>query len=240
MHKVYNILGIDLGGCMSGNSAYIYAEITPDNFRVIETIKEPRHKDHISCQNYISDLFERIEVDAIAIDSPLSLPLPLLRPGSKGAEREGAGEIINPYLFRFTDYFLYKQFGLRPMPPAGDRIGRLTARAIALLHRFDYSFPYITIGQKKVPIYEVYPKQIAQELRLSDYKKEPSQLFKAINCSPFQADEHLLDALLAAFAGYHILLGNTLDLPDEAYTEGWCFPLTMGRKAVKPVDTPSR
>ena len=225
MQNEYKILGIDLGGCMSGNSAYIYAEVADGKINILEALKEPKHKDHISCQNYIIDLFERLDLDAIAIDAPLSLPRPLLSPDAASLPREGTGEIINPYLFRYTDYYLYKIFGLRPMPPAGDRIGRLTARAVALLHHFDYQFPYITVKGKQVPIYEVYPKQIAQSLSLQGYKKEPESIMHRFNLKTTM-DEHLIDALLCVYAGAKILDGESIAIVDEAKGEGWCFPIT--------------
>lgn len=218
------ILGIDLGGCMSGNSAYVYAEVKDGKIEIIEAFKEPRHKDHRTCQHYIVDLFERLEVDAIAIDAPLSLPRPLVDPSTPSAPREGSGEIINPYLFRYTDYFLFKRFGLRPMPPAGDRIGRLTARAVALLHHFHYQFPHITIKGRKVPIYEVYPKQIAHSLGFDNYKKESDALLAHFNLT-IKQDEHLVDALLCAYGGAKILNGETVEIADEAKGEGWCFPI---------------
>lgn len=224
MQKKYKILGIDLGGCMSGNSAYIYADVCEGEVNVIEAFKEPKHKDHIACQDYIINVFERYDVDAIAIDAPLSLPRPLLNPQVEVPHREGSGEIINPYLFRYTDYYLFKTFGLRPMPPAGDRIGRLTARAIALLHHFDYTFPNILIKGKRVPIYEVYPKQIAQSLGFANYKKAPHATLQHFH-QKMNMDEHLIDALLCAYAGGKILAGETIDIQDQANGEGWCFPL---------------
>ncbi len=224
MQEEYKILGIDLGGCMSGNSAYIYAKVVDNTIEIIEAFKEPKHKDHLSCQNYIIELFERLEIDAIAIDAPLSLPRPLLTPDAPTAAREGTGEIINPYLFRYTDYYIFKRFGLRPMPPAGDRIGRLTARAVALLHHFEYQFPYLTIHDKKVPIYEVYPKQIAQSLAFKNYKKDPESILRHFN-QKINFDEHLVDALLCVYAGAKILNGETIDIVNEAKGEGWCFPI---------------
>ncbi len=224
MRKNYKILGIDLGGCMSGNSAYIYAQVTDGEVEIIEAFKEPKHKDHLACQNYIIDVLERLEIDAIAIDAPLSLPRPLLDPNTLPAPREGRGEIINPYLFRYTDYYIYKTFGLRPMPPAGDRIGRLTARAVTLLHHFDYQFPFLTINGKKAPVYEVYPKQIAQHLGFENYKKEPHSTLTYFN-QKMDLDEHLIDALLCVYAGAKILDGSTIDITDEAKGEGWCFPI---------------
>ncbi len=224
MQEEYKILGIDLGGCMSGNSAYIYARVSNSNIEIIEAFKEPKHKDHLSCQNYIVELFERLEIDAIAIDAPLSLPRPLLTPDAPTAAREGTGEIINPYLFRYTDYYIHKRFGLRPMPPAGDRIGRLTARAVALLHHFKYQFPHITVNEKQIPIYEVYPKQIAQSLGIQSYKKEPQSILQLFTINT-DMDEHLIDALLCVYAGRKILDGETIDIVDEAKGEGWCFPI---------------
>ncbi len=224
MQKKYKILGIDLGGCMSGNSAYVYAEVKDGNIEIIEAFKEPKHKDHLACHHYIIDVLERLEIDAIAIDAPLSLPRPLLDPNTLPAPREGTGEIINPYLFRYTDYYIYKTFGLRPMPPAGDRIGRLTARAVALLHHFDYQFPCLTINSKKTPVYEVYPKQIAQSLGFENYKKEPDSTLAHFN-QVMDLDEHLIDALLCVYGGAKILDGSTINIPDEAEDEGWCFPI---------------
>ena len=223
MKKIHNILGIDLGGCMSGNSAYIYAQVSDNNIKIIEAFKEPKHKEHVSCQQYLIDVFKRFDIDAIAIDAPLSLPTPLLNPKTHTPPREGTGEIINPYLFRYTDYYLFKTYGLRPMPPAGDRIGRLTARAVALLDYFNYKFPHIKVNGKQIPIYEVYPKQIAQSLHIDNYKKNPTTVLKYFNQTSLN-DEHLVDALLCSYAGAKILNGESVDIVEEAKGEGWCFP----------------
>jgi len=220
------ILGIDLGGCMSGNSAYVYADITDNRFDIIESFKEPRHKNHEECGRFLQETLTRHNLDVIAIDAPLSLPMPLIDPSAHSLPREGSGEIMNPYLFRYTDYFIYRTFGLRPMPPAGDRIGRLTARAIELLHTNHYRFAFITVNGKEIPIYEVYPRQIAQALRLRDYKHSPAHLYDELGCTPMDTnDEHLLDALLCAYGGCRIFHGRTLLPPEAVEEEGWCFPL---------------
>lgn len=225
MQKNYKILGIDLGGCMSGNSAYIYATVSDGKIKLHDAFKEPKHKEHLACHNFLLDACNRYRVDAIAIDAPLSLPLPLYIPDHLSPPREGSGEIINPYLYRHTDYYLYKSFGLRPMPPAGDRIGRLTARAIALLQACDYHFPNITLNGQRLPIYEVYPKQIAQQLHLGKYKTDPSQLFEQLGIERIDHDEHLLDAMLCVYGGYRILTGHTTMPPENVKSEGWCFPV---------------
>lgn len=211
---------------MSGNSGYIYVNVSDKRFDIIDSFKEPRHKSHEECSRFLQETLTQYDLDVIAIDAPLSLPLPLINPSAHTMPREGIGEIINPYLFRYTDYFIYRKFGLRPMPPAGDRIGRLTARAIEMLHNNRYRFPCVTVSGKEIPIYEVYPRQIAQALGLSDYKKSPGYLFEELRCKPFDSsDEHLLDALLCAYGGYHIFHGRTLHPPESVEEEGWCFPL---------------
>ena len=111
------------------------------------------------------------------------------------------------------------------MPPAGDRIGRLSARAIALLHRLEYRFPELLIHGRRVPIYEVYPKQIAYSLGIGGYKKDPHSLFRRLHVSLETFDEHLLDALLCAYGAGRILEGHTTQPPAEALKEGWCFPV---------------
>ena len=225
MQTEKRLLGIDLGGCMSGNSAYLYAKVDSNGMEIIEAFKEPKHRDHESCLKFLVDACGKHRVDAIAIDAPLSIPKPLHDPFSQILPREGSGEIINPYLYRYTDYYLYKTFGLRPMPPAGDRIGRLTARAVALLHKLDYRFPNITLNGRQIPIYEVYPKQIAAYLEFGDYKKSPDTLFRHLNTSLKSYDEHMLDALLCVYGGYRVLNGYTTKPPAEAGDEGWCFPV---------------
>lgn len=222
------ILGIDLGGCMSGNSAYLLSEGSADAFDIHEAFKEPKHRDHISCGNYLHDVIVRTRPDAIAVDAPLSLPAALLGAEAPGGERIGSGEICNPYLFRYTDYFLFKTYGLRPMPPAGDRIGRLTARAIALLQRLEYSDGCLHVNGTNIPIFEVYPRQVADALKLNFYKSEPARLFEALHVSPESYDEHLLDALLCCYAGFKIMQGDTFLPPSDVIAkEGWCYPVVQ-------------
>ncbi len=217
-------LGIDLGGCMSGNSAYALIEWDSRRARVIKLFKEPRHKDHIRCLTFIKETLIRHEVDAISIDAPFSLPKALIDPAFKAPAREAQGEIANPYLFRYTDYWLYKCYGLRPMPPAGDRIGRLTARMIELLHFFDYQAPLLDLSQRKTPVYEVYPKQIALALGYEKYKEKSRELLSKFGLDNLE-DEHLLDAVLCSYCASEILNNRTVFPPPEAQDEGWCYPL---------------
>ncbi len=217
-------LGIDLGGCMSGNSAYAVIEWTEKQARVVELFKEPKHKDHLSCSAFLKEVLSMHSYDAIAVDAPFSLPKTLIETDFNPPLRESKGEISNPYLFRYTDYWLHKHYGLRPMPPAGDRIGRLTARMIELLQDFHYHPPYIKLPQGKTPIYEVYPKQIALALGYEKYKDKDVQILEGFGITQ-SVDEHLLDAILASYCGAMILGKHTCFPPEEAQDEGWCYPL---------------
>ena len=118
--QTQRILGIDLGGCMGGTSAYVFLEADGDGVQILDAFKEPRHRNHESCLEFLADACGRHDVEAIAIDAPLGIPSALKDPEAPQLPREGSGEILNPYLYRYTDYWIFRRFGLRPMPPAGD------------------------------------------------------------------------------------------------------------------------
>ncbi len=214
-------LGIDLGGCMSGTSAYCLIEGDATSFQIINCFKEPKHKDHIRCRDFLYQTIVDAKAKVIGMDAPLSLPAKLTQSFYKGLPREASREIANPYLYRYTDYYLFKSYGLRPMPPAGDRIGRLTARSMELQH-------YIASQANSVDIKEVYPKQIALELGNVNYKKEPHWVAKRLGIETSSLDEHQIDALLAAYAVMMIDHGFTVRPVVE--DEGWCYPLKLDAK----------
>ena len=90
----HTVLGIDLGGCMSGNSAYVYAKIEGGDITVLDAFKEPRHKHHEECLEFLVDACGRYSVDAIAIDAPLGIPAALNNPNTPQLPRKGSGEIL--------------------------------------------------------------------------------------------------------------------------------------------------
>ena len=211
---------------MSGNSAYALIEWTGFKAKTLQLFKEPKHKDSLSCADFLKDVLTQHTIDAIAIDAPFSLPKALVDPNFRPSLREANGEIVNPYLFRYCDYWLYSTYGLRPMPPAGDRIGRLTARMIELFHFFDYQMPYLHLPQGKTPLYEVYPKQIAQALGYEKYKDKTNLILESFQFNT-PVDEHLLDAILCSFCASQVLEGKTIHPPLESIDEGWCYPLSL-------------
>ena len=217
-------LGIDLGGCMSSNTAFAVIEWDDKQADVIALFKEPKHKDSQPCFEFLKEVLHTYKVDAIAIDAPFSLPRILVEPDFDPPKREAKGEIANPYLYRYTDYWLYKEYALRPMPPAGDRIGRLTARMVQLLHALEYQAPYIRLNQSSTPIYEVYPKQIALGMGYTKYKEKGEEIMQEFGLQEID-DEHLLDAVLCSFCAAKILEKKTVFPPIEAEDEGWCYPL---------------
>jgi predicted nuclease with RNAse H fold len=191
--RARRILGIDLGGCGGNNTALVLTE----GGRVLESLRIPRGR-YERCNETLLYLIKKLAPTHIGIDAPLSIPRKLYDPHFKSfLEGLNEGEITNPYLYRETEYFIYKRFGLRPMPPVGDRIGRITARAAALL-------PHL----KEYRLYELYPKQIKQRY--------------AIN---FSNDPHIDDAYAAAFGVERILEGKTLLPIKGAFREGWIYPV---------------
>ena len=220
----FRTLGIDLGGCMGGNTAYALIEWDNEIATIIELFKEPKHKDSQPCFEFFKDIITKHKVDAICVDAPFSLPRSLVEPTFKAPLREASGEIANPFLYRYCDYWLYKTYALRPMPPAGDRIGRLTARMIELLNHFNYQAPFLNLPEGKTPIYEVYPKQIALALGYTKYKEHTEELLKKFHIEKVE-DEHLIDAILCSFCATRILNNKTIHPPKEAQDEGWCYPL---------------
>lgn len=214
-------LGIDLGGCMSGTSAYCLIEGDGKSFTILENVKEPKHKDYQTCHSFLLEKLCSCKAEKIAMDAPLTLPRKLYDKTFNALARDATGEIANPYLFRYTDYYLFKTYGLRPMPPAGDRIGRLTARAMQLLQAKE-------IETLKDCIIEVYPKQIALELGNVHYKKDPHWMERRLEIDLSNLDDHQIDALLAAYAAMMIDLGHTVEAKDDR--EGWCFPLKLNSR----------
>lgn len=211
-------LGIDLGGCMSGTSAYCLIEGDSQSFRILESFKEPKHKEYNTCHDFLYQMIIDAKAKAVGIDAPLSLPAALTQSSFKPDKRDAKGEIANPYLYRYTDYYLFDTYGLRPMPPAGDRIGRLTARCIQLQQVLQQK-------QLQVDLKEVYPKQIALELGNVHYKKEPQWVGQRLGIDTSSWDDHQIDALLAAYAIMMIDHGYTV--APKSLKEGWCYPLKL-------------
>lgn len=224
------ILGIDLGGCFSANSAYVLLEKNGEGFRLFKKpFMEPRHKSFYDCKNFLKEQVLKHSPDIVSIDSPFSIPKILCDKDYKPLNREGESEISNPYLYRFTDYFIYKNFGIKPMPPAGDRIGRVTARCMELLREFNYDNDNIFVSGKKVKIYEVFPRQIGELLVGKKYKKRDREVLKifGLENEKILEKEHIFDALLAAYGAFEIEKGNTIyPLNDKIKEEGWIYPVT--------------
>ncbi|WP_345741139.1 hypothetical protein [Nitrosophilus kaiyonis] len=192
---------------------------------------EPKHKSIYSCKEFLIKRVIDISPDYLAIDSPFSIPSILCDKNFKPPKREIIGEISNPYIYRYTDYFIYKKFGIKPMPPAGDRIGRITARCIEFLREFHYDGDYIKIGDKKIKIFEVFPKQIGNILVGKNYKNKKEKILNILKIDNFKYDflknEHFFDALLAAYSVFEILKNNTIKPENDTIKkEGWIYPIT--------------
>ncbi len=187
-------LGIDMGGCAGNNTALVVLE----DGKITRSMRIAKQS-YKKCNKTLAYLIKDIDPDFIGMDAPLSIPKKLYDPTFKSfLEELDEGEITNPYLYRECEYFIYKHFGIRPMPPVGDRIGRITARAIDLLRMLAGAYP----------IYELYPKQIAQVHKKREFN-----------------DRHLQDAYLAAFGAMKIAKGDTLYPIKGSFKEGWVYPI---------------
>ena len=224
------ILGIDLGGCFSSNSAFVYCEIDKKIKFLKEPFLEPKHKSYIECNDYLLKIIKSLSFDILTIDSPFSIPAVLCDKDFKTLKREEEKEISNPYLYRYTDYFIFKKFGIKPMPPAGDRIGRVTARTIRLLRDLNYDGDFVYVNDKKIAVFEVFPRQIGEFLCKKDYKNSKNNILKKLKITSFKdiffKNDHFFDALLAAYGGYEIIKSNTIyPINDKIKKEGWIYPV---------------
>ncbi len=190
------IVGVDLGGCAGDKTAIVVLE----GEDVLEAYRLKKARSYEQCNDELKYEILRYQPDYIGIDAPLSIPRKLYDPTFKSLLEEiEEGEITNPYLYRETEYFIFKVFGLRPMPPVGDRIGRITARALHFLHEF---------GRERV--FELYPAQIKERYStIKDFNKDP----------------HICDAYAVALGVQKILQGYTIYPAGDLFQEGWIWPV---------------
>jgi len=221
-------LGVDLGGCRSQTTAVVEASFCLKTYACTlhHTAMLPATSTHHACNEQLMQTLSGTAAEHIGIDAPFTLPNALLNKPMNELERTSTLELDNPYLYRYTDYFIYKFFQLKPMPPAGDRIGRLSARMVELFSNLRYEPPTLYTPNKK-QLYEVYPKQVAQALGVTNYKKNYARLAQRFALKRPLENEHLYDALLASFAACMIAQGRTIFALPKYLDEGWCYPIVL-------------
>jgi len=144
-------IGVDLGAWFGNKTSIAICKLEDDKLRLEKIEKEEKfvNKNNIvdqtqlfkRNQNLVSKLIEHEENDTIiGIDAPFSIPYCLS--ASTDLKKEEAsikniysseyikGELTNCYLFDNSARFVYEKTNQIPLAPAGDKIGRLTARMI--------------------------------------------------------------------------------------------------------------
>jgi len=233
--------GVDLSGWLGGTTSVAIIESTPNTPLQIKALFQESSL-HPQWKTLSNDYKDKLLIEAIldhspkmiAFDAPFSVPAPLCNMQEPYYEIQSTGrELHNPYIYDNSARFLYELTGLKVMPPAADRIGRITARMIALQHRFSHVIHF----QKSPPLtheycgaFECYPKAILKALipEVPPYKKErwdeaKADLISAI--SPFFKNkmlneqlhnDDLFDALLAALGAYSIAIHGVCLPKDDA------------------------
>jgi len=92
-------------------------------------------------QNLAEFLVEQANNNAlIGIDAPFGIPMCLLDKNkqepaySPQPHPDFPNELSNPYIFDNSSRFVYEKTNQMALPPAGDKIGRMTSRMIHLIH----------------------------------------------------------------------------------------------------------
>ena len=148
MSKKY--IGVDLGAWLSKKTSIAICKLD-DNKLILDAIKhettERSEKPHVRNLKLISDLEEYAGKNAIiGIDAPFAIPYYLYNPLETEDITEDIynpkddngteiikGELSNKFIFDNSARFVYKETNQIPLAPAGDKIGKMTARMVHIV-----------------------------------------------------------------------------------------------------------
>lgn len=205
-------------------------------------------------------LFDKIlsfNPQVIAIDAPFALPSKLIGKDEKYWEdtKNITSELKNPYIYDNSARFIYAKTKQKPLAPASDLIGKLTARMLHLQNHYeDLNFvKNATFDKSKQQIIEVYPKATLELLahHIPPYKKNTKfkdEIFQVYNNEMMSIIEKLLsyefvqtitkiqnddefDALICAISGYLIYKKGFLKPHNSEYfTNSFVFLPNINQK----------
>lgn len=230
--------GVDLGGWYGEKTRICFLEQRGKHLAILSIESEaPLTEDRNVKLVQRLGLHEALV--CVGFDAPFAVPAELAgKPESFCAlTSQTQRELANPYLYDNSARFVYEKLGLKVMAPAGDSIGKLTARMIHLQHHFQETFhwirdPYLDRVQTLKPIsLETYPKATLQQLlkdKVPSYKgenfnKHKARLIEAL-APYFDSSEEVdrycqndddFDALLAALSAYLVMRVGYLKPPQE-------------------------
>ena len=197
-----------------------------------------------STEEWIRTLLGYCDVDiradcppvVMAIDTPLGFSQPFQQLVSgRGAAGDIGTSASNPYLFRYTEHFLFRH-GLKPLSPIKDMIGSQATKGMHTLARFapEVAATGVWHDGTALTAFEAYPSACkpSSQLRelLQRYRSEPAMTqAEAWRTGGFNFGidhEDKRDALLCALVAWlFFCLPESLRMPDAEVPEGegWIF-----------------
>lgn len=149
----------------------------------------------------------------VGIDAPFAIPCYLCNSLEAENIREQLynpndenGELINQFIYDNSARFTYSVTGEKVLAPAGDKIGKMTARMIAMVNKYKNELniiktPHLDIQSKNLATIEVYPRATLKILlkKIDPYK-----------------DDNWGDAKKAEMLDY---LSPMIDIPTELHNQ---------------------
>jgi predicted nuclease with RNAse H fold len=126
----------------------------------------------------------------VAIDAPFAIPAPLVGSSEEYWEDSDAitSELKNPYIYDNSARFIYSMTKKKPLAPASDLIGKLTARMVQIQNNNPHlEFVKNTnLNRDKLQFIEVYPQAVLNKIKsyIPPYKKSTKfkdEIFKVYN-----------------------------------------------------------
>jgi predicted RNase H-like nuclease len=188
--------------------------------------------------------------NVVAIDAPFAIPAPLVGESEEYWEdsTQITSELKNPYIYDNSARYIYSMIKKKPLAPASDLIGKLTARMIQIQNT-NPSLEFVksaNFSRDRLQFIEVYPQALLSQLssHIPPYKKNTKfkdEIFKVYNrelmdiLAELLSDEFVqtisdikdddeFDALLCAISGY-LVYKNGFNTPKESekFTNSFIF-----------------
>jgi len=130
----------------------------------------------------------------IGIDAPFAIPYHLynstkgdmietLYCPENGRLLKNQKELLNQMIYDNSARFVYQHTGEKVLAPAGDKIGKMTARMIHMVNKYKNDLniiktPHLDIQSKKLSTIEVYPRATLHQLLKGDIPEYKNKNFK--------------------------------------------------------------
>lgn len=135
----------------------------------------------------------------VGIDAPFAIPCYLcnslesenIREQLYNPNDEINGELANQFIYDNSARFVYSEKGEKVLAPAGDKIGKMTARMIEMVNKYKNELniiktPHLDIQSKKLSTIEVYPRATLKNILFE--KNESIHSYKDDNWETFKVN----------------------------------------------------